>query len=208
MKKLGHFLLHVLYTLAALFFEMAIFLTVRDAAGLSGLAFYALAAVFLILGLGTIGFSAIMYEPYTPPPPWAVKNGENPHVRTIYDEMAEAERRKNLLDSFSTKVKGVTFRNDDGSDRQEILSCCYAGLPVDIRQYEFCGGPAFSVFTCYGEIGNIPADIAAKFFDVYGADAYMTGKIGEITGGYDKLSYGCVLDINVWKAVKRKREKG
>lgn len=208
MKKLGHFLLHVLYTLAALLFEAAIFLTIRDAARLSGLAFYVLAAVFLILGLATIGFSAIMYEPYTPPPPWVIKNGENPHVPQVYVNSASDEQRDDLLDSFSTKVKGVTFSNDDGSDRQSILSCCYAGLPVKISPFKFQGRPAFAVKTCFGQIGNISADIAESFADMYGANAYMTGEIGEITGGYDDLSYGCILDVNVWKSAKGKRKKG
>ena len=213
MKRIKHFLGYVLGTMVPVLLEGAAFFTIRDAAQLSGLALAALAVVFVLIILATVGFAALLYWADANPVPEPDNGSEprqkptnidiSPRAQAAYRELVKEQQAKNLIDSFSTKVKGVTFDNDDGSSRQDILSNCYAGMHVDIRRYSFMGRPAFGVYTCYGMIGNIPADIAESFDHTYGRNAYMVGKIGEIRGGFDGLSYGCVLDIDVWRGARK-----
>lgn len=72
-------------------------------------------------------------------------------------------------------------------------------LYSNIGTRENKGSPAFAVVTDYGEIGNLPQEIAEGFDCVYGPNVYISGTIGEMLGGYDGLNYGCVLDICVWR---------
>ena len=44
-----------------------------------------------------------------------------------------------LLKSTDAKVVGITFKNSDGTDRQEILSFVSDGDPVTVQYYEFRG---------------------------------------------------------------------
>lgn len=63
------------------------------------------------------------------------------------------------------KVRGVTFYNDDGTSRQEILKKIYRkkppfdnGLNVELKQYTYNDGPAYGVYVNGYMIGNIPGD--------------------------------------------------
>lgn len=58
------------------------------------------------------------------------------------------------------KVAGVSFSNDDGRERQEIIKEIRAGRQVQIalNPYEFKGKPAIAVFADDEQIGNVPAD--------------------------------------------------
>ena len=63
------------------------------------------------------------------------------------------------------KVRGVTFNNDDGTSRQEILKKIYRkkppfdnGLNVELKEYTYDDGPTFGVYVNGYMIGNIPGD--------------------------------------------------
>ncbi len=133
---------------------------------------------------------------------YANKSYRDPDVNTE-EELREFCEVHPLLDHFSVKVKGVTFNNDDGSSRQEILSCCCAGERVGFRRFQYEGSPAFAVSTEYGEIGCLPAELASSIDYAYGPESYLCGTIGEITGGYDNLYYGCILDLCVYGPVQK-----
>lgn len=108
-----------------------------------------------------------------------------------------------LEKSFITRVVGVTFPNDDGSDRQEILSKCLRGDPVAFYWHDFRGAPACAVITDHGQIGYLRAKLAADLDIDYGGDVYVfSGKISDVTGGVDGLSYGCNIMINIYGPVK------
>lgn len=106
---------------------------------------------------------------------------ENELVRTIY-----------------TKVAGVTYRNSDGSSRQENLSYCISGGNVEFEHFTYQGAPAYSV-SCGGlQIGNLPADLARDLYEL--DDSYtFVGEIDEVTGGDDGLKYGCNLRIELYR---------
>lgn len=74
--------------------------------------------------------------------------------------------------NYTYKIVGVTFENDNGTDRQQLLKKIYnravkelkAGPWLDVdydvsfRSYEFEGSPALAVLIDGYEIGNIAAD--------------------------------------------------
>lgn len=112
---------------------------------------------------------------------WQRFLAKNDHVRTI-----------------RTKVAGVTFRNSDGSSRQENLSYCITGGPVEFEHFTYKGAPAYSV-SCGGlQIGNLPADLARDLYDLPDTYTFM-GEIDEVTGGEDGLKYGCNLRIDLYR---------
>ena len=101
-----------------------------------------------------------------------------------------------LIRQRRTKVVGVTFRNDDGTSRQTVLSHCHPHDEIYLEYFEYNGDPAYKVLTEHGQIGNLSASLASEL-DAYGDDIYVSGTISEVTGGYQGMSFGCniVLDI-------------
>lgn len=102
------------------------------------------------------------------------------------------------IDYLRTKVVGVTFNNDNGTSRQQIIPLCQCGDPVNLEYYTFKGAPAYAVMTKYGQIGNLSAAFADTIYNQY--DQYMlVPEIKEITGGSDGYPYGCKLQIAVYQ---------
>ena len=103
-----------------------------------------------------------------------------------------------VVQDFHTKVVGVTFGNDDGSSRQEIIKGCKVGediifKPVPTKDYP----DAIGVFNMRGQqLGHINAELAAELKEKYGANP-MSVTINNITGGDDK-NYGCNLHIIIY----------
>lgn len=63
------------------------------------------------------------------------------------------------------KVRGVTFNNDDGTSRQDILKKIYRKKPpfdnclnVELKEYTYDDGPTFGVYVNGFMVGNIPGD--------------------------------------------------
>ena len=56
----------------------------------------------------------------------------------------------------SFRLAGVTYNNDDGSSRQEIIQTLKDGTIVGLKPYQFNNNLAIGVYTCEGkQIGNI-----------------------------------------------------
>ena len=103
-----------------------------------------------------------------------------------------------LVRTIYTKVAGVTFRNSDGSSRQEHLSYCIGGESVVFEHFTYQGAPAYSVHCGGLQIGNLPADLARDLYEL--DDSYtFVGEIDEVTGGDDGLKYGCNLRIELYR---------
>ena len=102
-----------------------------------------------------------------------------------------------LVDEIRTKVAGVTFKNEDGSDRQHILSQCLFGDEIALIFFEYQGSPAYAVFTQHGQIGNLPKEIS-KIIDRKYDGCVVHGTISSITGGYGDLHYGCNLLLKIY----------
>lgn len=123
---------------------------------------------------------------------------------TTNQQLQEFYDSHELLKSFITKVVGVSYPNDDGSSRQEILSSCLPGEPVWLSWHTFNGAPACAVMSDYGQIGYLKADLAADLHADYVAwdvnnIIVFSSTISDITGGEKGLSYGCNIRIDIYK---------
>lgn len=103
-----------------------------------------------------------------------------------------------LVDQIYTKVAGVSYNNEDGTSRQDILRLCCAGDEIALEYFEYKGSPAYAVYTQHGQIGNLPADIS-KTIDRQYSGCIIQGTIRFRTGGYDGLYFGCELLLKVYK---------
>lgn len=110
---------------------------------------------------------------------------------------------------FEAKVVGVTFQNEDGSDRQDILKELnefpfYDDL--DFERFEYDGEPAYHV-TCEGRIiGNVSAVLASKLAECESNGDLLLVKDLRVYGGPtdskpDK-SYGASIDIEIVPAAE------
>ncbi len=121
-------------------------------------------------------------------------------AQTVKDYEAFQETHE-LCDSFITKVVGVTYSNDDGTSRQEILSHCMIGEPVGFYYYMYNGQPAYAVISDHGQIGHLSQKLATDLDRTYGDDdIYISGQISDITGGTDGLYYGCHIMISIYQS--------
>lgn len=72
--------------------------------------------------------------------------------------------------TIETKVKGVTYKNDDGTDRQENLRRIYnEGVDnnkITIEEYTYNGQPAFHILVNKKCIGNVSADSVGSILSV------------------------------------------
>ena len=131
---------------------------------------------------------------------------------TTNQQLQEFYDSHELLKSFITKVVGVTYPNDDGSSRQEILSNCLPGEPVWLSWQSFNGAPACAVMSDYGQIGYLKADLAADLYDDYVAwdlnnIIVFSSKISDITGGERGLSYGCNIMVSIYAPASPYRDE-
>ena len=103
---------------------------------------------------------------------------------------------KRVRETIRTKVKGVTFDNEDGTNRQDILSRVFEHDQLEIEKYQYNGKPAAYV-KCNGEIiGNISADLAESLAQRY-PDAQYEARIIELTGGDEGRTLGCNIEIDI-----------
>lgn len=102
---------------------------------------------------------------------------------------------------INTKVVGVTFDNDDGTNRQDILCCCDEDTPIELQFYRYKGRPAYYVVNSYTDeiLGNISADLTQKLYDYESDNMELEAEIIEITGGEDGKWYGCNIRIKIYE---------
>ena len=106
-----------------------------------------------------------------------------------------------LLKSITTRVVGVSFQNDDGTDRQEILSGLSVGEAMLLKYFEYENEPAYAVTDAIGNrIGSLSKELAADIYRKY-KDCYFAVQISDITGGNDSLKYGCIINIDIYDVV-------
>jgi hypothetical protein len=118
--------------------------------------------------------------------------------QAMKEEEAAFLAAHDLVKEVRTKVVGVTFTNDDGERRQDIIADrCYASDQVALREFTYEGAPAYAVYVRGEQIGNLPADLAQDLHDLpddYVIDGYIT----EVTGG-DGRKYGVNLRLPIYR---------
>lgn len=129
-------------------------------------------------------------------PPTQISRG---NISVISDEeMHFFLKHYYKADEIKTKVKGVSFRNADGTDRQNILAHCHAGDQLRFEKYEYLGAPAYAVHCDWGQIGNLSADLADEIA-AREMPCIILGEILNVTGGYHGELFGCNIRVNIYE---------
>lgn len=109
-------------------------------------------------------------------------------------------RRRQKTKSFYTKVVGVTFPNDDGSSRQQILKRCrrgeyltlvYSPVPQDRNAVKVCRASTGE------QIGWLSRELAAEIGPLLKKGRRFDARIASLTGGglIFKRTRGCNIEI-------------
>jgi len=122
---------------------------------------------------------------------------ENGHVSTYRYGLKEsiAPAPKAAHKPVRTKVSGVTFRNSDGVDRQELLKRLTPGDSLEIVQGTMDGKTVLLVRHAIGVIGTVKRDTIRSLIPEAGP-INLKGKVVQITGGQgEKTTYGCNIEV-------------
>ena len=87
-----------------------------------------------------------------------------------------------ISETIRTKVVGVTFQNDDGESRQDILSRMTGDEEIEIEKTTYNGEPAAYVKWGNKILGYLSAELAKDLAARY-PNARYTAEILEISGG-------------------------
>lgn len=87
-----------------------------------------------------------------------------------------------IAETIRTKVVGVTFQNDDGESRQDILSRMTGDEEIEIEKTTYNGEPAAYVKWGNKILGYLSAELAKDLAVKY-PNARYTAEILEISGG-------------------------
>lgn len=125
---------------------------------------------------------------------WLIKRSSAPaNVRSIDSS------KLSVLRDLHTKVVGVTFKNDDTSDRQTIIKNSTVGEDIFFRPMSTSEHPeAVGVFNGRGlQLGYLNADLANELRTKYPTNP-MSATISSITGGDEGFNYGCNLHLVIY----------
>lgn len=111
-----------------------------------------------------------------------------PHV-------APASTNERIAETIRTKLVGVTYDNEDGENRQDILSSMTGSEEIEVEKYIFNGEPAAYVKCGNKVLGNLAAELAKDLEGKY-PDARYTAEILEISGG-GVQTFGCNIELDV-----------
>lgn len=100
-----------------------------------------------------------------------------------------------IAETIRTKVVGVTFQNDDGESRQDILSCMTGDEEIEIEKTTYNGEPAAYVKWGNKILGYLSSELAKDLAARY-PNACYTAEILEITGGGIQ-TFGCNIELDV-----------
>ena len=117
-------------------------------------------------------------------------------------EIMTIKRHYHVVEEIRTKVKGVTFRNDDGTDRQTILARCSAGDQLRFGFYRYKGDPAYTVTSEHGQLGNVSVELAEELYFLTSRlknKHLILGEILNVSGGYHGESLGCNISITIYE---------
>ena len=103
------------------------------------------------------------------------KEEEKPHA-------VSASVNERIAETVRTKLVGVTYDNEDGENRQDILSKMTGDEEVEVEKYVFNGEPAAYVKCGNKVLGNLAAELAKDLAKKY-PDARYAAEILEISGG-------------------------
>lgn len=101
-------------------------------------------------------------------------------------ERAEAQERRERLQHIFTKVAGVSFPNDDGSERQQIIRLCQRGEILELvhEPTNRFSRNAIKVLRQTGQqLGHVPEKWAGHLCDMMDDGWDLSARITGVTGG-------------------------
>lgn len=101
-------------------------------------------------------------------------------------------------------VAGVTFKNDDGSNRQQILKSIYQESEgmiegCSLEQYEYKGSPAIKISVEYDCIGNVRKEDVEKVLEIWERIEYVGVYVEPFENEENKKVYRADLSIQYLK---------
>lgn len=113
---------------------------------------------------------------------------------------------ENPFSTIKTKIVGVTYRNDDGSFRQKVLSKCKKGdelfiINKPIKNYRH----AMAVFNQkMQQLGHIEDELAKELYELFNKDkVFLTRVIGIHGCTHDKPTIGCSIEIQIFNKLNQ-----
>lgn len=136
-------------------------------------------------------------------------------IRRRYDERQQQEREERILAEerheaeaiyrTTARVKGVTFKNEEGISRQSVLKGMYSTNEITVEKYLYKGKePAARLIDNVSEqeFGNLSAEMVADFARKY-PQTRWEAKIHDLSTFQpdydDKEIYTCKVDIFIYK---------
>ena len=116
-----------------------------------------------------------------------------------------ASTNERIAETIRTKLVGVTYDNEDGENRQDILSSMTGNEEIEVEKYIFNGEPAAYVKCGNKVLGNLAAELAKDLAGKY-QDARYTAEILEISGG-GVHTFGCNIELNIIVEERRKAQQ-
>lgn len=95
-----------------------------------------------------------------------------------------------------TKVVGVTFNNDDGTSRQDIIAMLGENEELKLEPYKYEGEPAIGVYETrrHMQVGNLKKELAKTLYSTLTNNLIQFTLVREITGGENEM-LGCNILI-------------
>ena len=112
---------------------------------------------------------------------------------------------KSVLDNreigyMTFRVAGVTFNNDDGTNRQEIIAQIKKDRDynstenkLDLKEFSYDGKPALAVFIDGKQVGNVPATNVDFLLEKIEKERLVSAKLKFLGGG--DLTYGIEITL-------------
>ena len=121
-------------------------------------------------------------------------------------------RESIVIAEYDHKLRGVSFDNEDGVNRQEILAKMHEAvtngenIKLEVERYEYTpegspSEPAIRVLWNGQAIGNLSRTVVQDILGKTDAPITVTANFVQLTGG-GSVSYGCNVNVNVYAIVK------
>lgn len=95
-------------------------------------------------------------------------------------------RAGKIAETIRTKIVGVTFDNEDGENRQDILSRMDGSEEITVEKYTYNGEPAAYVKWGNKILGNLSAELAKDLARKYPKARYAAEILDISGGGYHR----------------------
>lgn len=126
---------------------------------------------------------------------FAAKKAPEPQEKRSAAPTPAAASGSRIAETIRTKIVGVTFDNEDGENRQDILRTMTGNEDITVEKYTYNGEPAAYIKWGSKVLGNLSAELAKDLARKY-PQARYTAEILEISGG-GVQTFGCNIELDI-----------